>query len=57
MEPRCPALQTDSLPTETPEKLIDTEQIRKRHKLNYPVGIPAGADGKEPACQCTRHKR
>ena len=23
----------------------------------YPVGFPGGASGKEPACQCMRHKR
>jgi len=57
IEPRSPALQTDSLPTEPPGKPIVKEQTTKRHKLNYPVGISAGADGKETTCQCRRHKR
>ena len=28
-----------------------------RHNMEYYMGFPGGASGKEPACQCKRHKR
>ena len=27
------------------------------NELNLPLGFPGGASGKEPSCQCRRHKR
>ena len=51
---RSPALQEDSLPSEPPGKV--------RLKVNYSsvspiLGLPGGANGKEPACQVRRCRR
>ena len=31
--------------------------IKKKKKLNKKLGFPDGTTGKEPACQCRRHKK
>ena len=38
------------------KKSKDIKQIRNIYTL-YKLGFPDGTSGKEPACQCRRHKR
>ena len=47
-EPISPALQADALPSEPPGKLTRTE---------YHCKVSGWHSGKEPICQCKRHKR
>ena len=34
-----------------------TIELRDNSELKIKAGFPGGASGKEPACQCRRHKR
>ena len=45
IKPGSPALQADTLPSEP-----------QGHHPNL-MGFPGGTSGKEPACQCRRHKK
>ena len=49
VEPRSPALQADSLPTEL--------QGKPHFVLILYSSFPGGSRGKEPTCQCRRPKR
>ena len=48
IEPGCPALHADALPSEPPAKA---------NMFVYMCGLPRWHGGKESACQCKRRKR
>ena len=52
IEPWCPTLLADALPTELCGKAIICSD-----KVFDNLGSPGGASGKETACQCKRHKK